>query len=206
MRNVLYLTIAVGMLAVSCKGGKGGGASSTTGWNYNDKKWGGFEKSPNTQQITGPNLVLVEGGTFAMGATEDDLLYENNNIQRRVTVSSFYMDETEVTNLDYNEYVYWLDRVFGTDHPEFVKNAKPDSMCWRRNLAFNEPYVKYYFTHPAYNTYPVVGVNWLQASEYCKWRTDRVNEMILVKEGYLDLNTNQKNEDNFNTEAYAVGL
>jgi sulfatase modifying factor 1 len=84
---------------------------------------GGFEKSPNTQQITGPNLVLVEGGTFVMGATEDDLLYENQNVQRRTTVSSFYMDETEVTNLDYNEYVYWLERVFGTDHPEFVKSA-----------------------------------------------------------------------------------
>lgn len=207
MKRFLHLSIIAGVLAVSCKGGsKSGAASSTTGWNYNDKKWGGFEKSPNNQQITGPNLVLVEGGTFVMGATEDDLLYDNNNIQRRTTVSSFYMDETEVTNLDYQEYVYWLERVFGTDHPEFVKSAKPDSMCWRRNLAYNEPYVKYYFTHPAYQTYPVVGVNWLQANEYCKWRTDRVNEMILVKEGYLDLNTNQKNEDNFNTEAYAVGL
>jgi len=206
MKKVLHFCVVAGVLAVSCKGGGKSNSSATTGWNYNDKKWGGFERSENTNQITGPNLVLVEGGTFTMGATEDDLMYENHNVQRRVTVSSFYMDETEVTNLDYREYVYWLDRVFGTDHPEFVKSAKPDSMCWRRNLAYNEPYVKYYFTHPSYNTYPVVGVNWLQASEYCKWRTDRVNEMILIKEGYLDLNANQKNEDNFNTEAYALGI
>ncbi|MFN8237881.1 MAG: SUMF1/EgtB/PvdO family nonheme iron enzyme [Chitinophagales bacterium] len=114
MRNFLHLAVIAGVLAVSCSGSKSG-SSSTTGWNYNDKKWGGFERSNNTNQITGPNLVLVEGGTFAMGATEEDLLYENHNVQRRTTVSSFYMDETEVTNLDYREYVYWLDRVFGTD-------------------------------------------------------------------------------------------
>ena len=100
MKRFLHLAIVAGVLAVSCKGGnKGGNSSSTTGWNYNDKKWGGFEKSPNTQQITGPNLVLVEGGTFVMGATEDDLLYENQNVQRRTTVSSFYMDETEIRNI-----------------------------------------------------------------------------------------------------------
>ena len=80
MRNFLHLTIIAGVFAVSCKGGGKGGTSATTGWNYNDKKWGGFERSPNTNQITGPNLVLVEGGTFAMGATEEDLLYENNNV------------------------------------------------------------------------------------------------------------------------------
>jgi sulfatase modifying factor 1 len=76
-------------------------------------------------------------------------------------------------------------------------------MCWRRNLAYNEPYVKYYFTHPSYNTYPVVGVSWLQATEYCKWRTDRVNELMLIKRRLSRLQMpNQVNEDNFNTEAY----
>jgi formylglycine-generating enzyme len=205
MKNFFYVSLVALTVASGCKGSKSG-ASDTTGWNYNDPKWGGFERSENTQQITGPNLVLVEGGTFVMGATEEDLLYENANIQRRTTVSSFYMDETEVSNLDYREYIYWLERVFGTDHPEFVKAAKPDSMCWRRNLAFNEPYVKYYFSHPSYNTYPVVGVNWIQANEYCKWRTDRVNEMLLIKKGYLDNNPNQKNEDNFNSEAYMAGM
>ena len=113
---VLFIAMIAGTFTMSCKKGSSkSGSSSTTGWNLNDKKWGGFEKSPNAQQITGPNLVLVEGGTFVMGATEEDLTYENNNIQRRVTVSSFYMDETEVTNLDYQEYVYWLERVFGKE-------------------------------------------------------------------------------------------
>ena len=61
-------------------------------------------------RLTGPNLVLIEGGTFAMGLTQEDATYEWNNIPRRVTVSSFYMDETEVANIDYREYLHWLQK------------------------------------------------------------------------------------------------
>ena len=69
--------------------------------NYNDQKWGGFEKLDYEGQATGPNLVLVEGGTFNMGTVDQDVTFEWNAIPRRVTVSSFYMDETEVANIDY---------------------------------------------------------------------------------------------------------
>ena len=69
--------------------------SSTTGWMYNDQKWGGFEKVEYEGQATGPNLVLIEGGTFTMGLTDQDATYEWNNVSRRVTVSSFYMDEVQ---------------------------------------------------------------------------------------------------------------
>jgi len=179
--------------------------SSTTGWVYNDTKWGGFEKLDYEGQATGPNLVLIEGGTFTMGLTEQDVTYDWNNVARRVTVSSFYMDETEVANTDYREYLYWLSRVFGESYPEVWANALPDTLVWREELAFNEPFVETYFRHPAYDDYPVVGVSWLQANDYCQWRTDRVNEMILVERGILNINPEQKDEDNFNTEAYLVG-
>ena len=58
---------------------------------------------------------------------------------------------------------------------------------------------------PSYNDYPVVGVNWLQANDYCIWRTDRVNEMLLIDEGILSMDPNQVDEENFNTDAYLVG-
>lgn len=77
---------------------------------YNDQKWGGFRKTESKGQETGPNCVLVEGGTFTMGNTQEDVTYEWNNVPRRVTVSSFYMDETEVANIDYREYVFWTFR------------------------------------------------------------------------------------------------
>lgn len=179
--------------------------SRTTGWVYNDPNWGGFEVAPYEEQETGPGLVLVTGGTFVMGRTEQDVTYQWDNVPRRVSVSSFYMDMAEVANVDYREYIYWLSRVFGTDYPEVVNKALPDTLVWLSRLGYNDPFVEYYFRHPAYNFYPVVGVNWRQANDYASWRTDRVNEYILVREGILKLDNMQMNENNFNTDAYLAG-
>lgn len=179
--------------------------SATTGWEYNNPKNGGFQVAEYAGQVTGPGLVLVEGGTFTMGANYDDPKFDHHNTSRRVTVKTFYMDETEVANVDYLEYLYWLNRVFGTDYPEVYTKALPDTLVWRDRLAYNEPMVELYLRHPAYHYYPVVGVSWIQATDYCAWRTDRVNELFLVERGILDLDPDQLNENNFNTESYLVG-
>lgn len=179
--------------------------SPVTGWAYNDSDNGGFEVVPYEEQETGPGLVLIEGGTFTMGRVEQDVNYDWNNIPRRVTVSSFYMDETEVRNLDYLEYLYWTGRVFGPNYPQVYVKALPDTLVWREKLAYNEPYVEYYLRHPAYRDYPVVGVNWLQASDFCAWRTDRVNEFILVREGIIEHNPTPTDADYFNTDQYLAG-
>jgi len=179
--------------------------SRTTGWEYNNPENGGFEVASTREQMTGPGLVLIEGGSFTMGAAYENLTYEWDNIPRKVTVPSFYMDQTEVSNLDYIEYLYWLNRVFGEDYPLVLRNALPDTLVWREKLAYNEPLVENYLRHPAYHDYPVVGVTWVQANDYCLWRTDRVNEMLLIKEGILDFDPDQKNENNFNTDAYLAG-
>jgi gliding motility-associated lipoprotein GldJ len=202
-RLILFFigVIGSGIMLSSCESQK----SSTTGWNYNDPDHGGFEYTYYEEQETGPGLVLIEGGTFSMGRVEQDVLYDWSNFPRRVTVSSFYMDETEVRNVDYREYIYWLKRVF-VDYPEVYHMALPDTLVWRSKLAYNEPYVETYFRHPAYQTYPVVGVDWLQAMDYCAWRTDRVNELLMVREGLLYMDpTGQSGEENFNTESYLAG-
>jgi len=202
MKRILNFLIVLGVIFLlgSCSKER----SKTTGWVYNDVKWGGFEKHDYKGQETGPNLVFIQGGTFTMGQVEQDVRYDNNAYPRKITVSSFFMDETEVTNLDYREYCHWLLRVF-VDYPEVYEQALPDTNCWRVKLGFNEPMVMYYYRHPNYNDYPVVGVNWLQASNYAAWRSDRVNEMIMIREGFLKPNPDQINEDNFNTEAYLAG-
>jgi len=64
------LLLSAMVILASC-GGKE--KSSSTGWNYNDEKNGGFEKVEYTEQETGPGLVLIEGGTFSMGRTEQDI-------------------------------------------------------------------------------------------------------------------------------------
>lgn len=200
LRNIALISVGLTVLS-GCQFEKSG----ATGWNYNDSKNGGFEKTDFTDQENGPGLILIEGGQFTMGRVTDDLRHEWDMIPRTVTVSSFYMDEVEVTNFYWLEYLYWLDRVFAADYPEIYKKALPDTLVWRSKLAFNEPYVEYYLRHPAYRDYPVVGVNWLQANDYCAWRTDRVNEIILIREGLFEHYPNQINEDHFNTDSYLAG-
>ena len=197
------LSIILVLIFASCGEGSRS-TSSTTGWEYNTPENGGFSVTFEYRQEAGPGLVFIEGGTFTMGRTQQDLMYQWNNPPRRVTVASFYMDETEVKNVDYREYLYWLQRVY-VDYPQVHENALPDTLVWRTPMGYNEPYVETYFRHPAYNDYPVVGVSWLQANDYCLWRTDRVNERRLMQATGSEYDVNQVNEQSFNTEAYLAG-
>ena len=184
--------------------------STATGWNYNDPTQGGFEKFDFKWQPNGPGLILIEGGTFVMGATQDNVMGEWNNTPRRVTVRTFYMDQTEVSNLHYLEFLYWVKKVFyqtnNQQYQEYYVKQLPDTLVWRDRLAYNEPMVNLYLRHPAYRDYPVVGVSWLQANEYCRWRTDRVNEMLLYKAGVYHLDTDYDVNDFFTTESYLGGF
>lgn len=198
----LLTMLFVSFLLVSCKSGNQ--SSRTTGWKYNDDENGGFYVADSPEQITGPGLVAIEGGTFTMGATIENVYYEWNNSPRKVTVSSFYMDQAEVSNLDYLEYIHWLTRVY-KDYPEVIAKALPDTLVWRNSLSYNEPMVEIYFRHPAYRDYPVVGVSWKQANDYALWRSDRVNEKLLVDAGILSYNNEQSKDYHFSTDAYLAG-
>lgn len=203
--RISLLCVGSATIFTACSSNKGKGVSDKTGWNYNDSRLGGFTVATDYNGMaTGPGLAFVEGGRFTMGQTDEDIYYRRDNIPRTITVSSFYMDETEVANVHYREYIYWLNRAYSADYPEVVSKAMPDTTVWRSALSYNEPLVNYYFRHAAYDQYPVVGVNWYQANDYAKWRSDRVNEMILIKNGILNKNTNQINEDVFDTDAYAA--
>ncbi len=202
--KLLLACLSVSFLLASCSKGNEQ-VSRTTGWSYNNPENGGFKVVESAEQITGPGLVAIEGGTFTMGSTIENVYQEWNNVPRQVTVSSFYMDQAEVSNLDYLEYIYWLSRVYGSEYPEMVSNALPDTTVWRNSLSYNEPMVEIYFRHPAYRDYPVVGVSWLQANDYALWRSDRVNEMLLVEAGVLSYNNNQTKDNHFTTDAYLAG-
>jgi gliding motility-associated lipoprotein GldJ len=199
----LVLCFGIIVLFANCKGSD---QSATTGWDYDNPEWGGFESAKGEDQMTPPGMVFIEGGSFVMGQNTDNVRYEWHNQPKRVTVSSFYMDECEITNLDYREYLYWLNRVYGNDYPEVYQKALPDTLVWRSKLSYNEPMVDYYFRHSSWADYPVVGVSWLQANEYCSWRTDRVNERILVDAGFLEMMDDQQSGENvFTTDAYYAG-
>lgn len=179
--------------------------SNKTGWSFNDAGFGGFDVPLYEGQYLAPGMRFVEGGRFTMGQTDEDLMFENNAIPRTVSVPSFFMDEYEVSNLNYREYTYWMGRTLFNDYPEIYIKALPDTQCWRKALQFNEPMVERYFRDAAFNNYPVVGVSWEQSVNYCKWRTDRVNELILIKRGHLKKNPYQVSEENFVTKSYVAG-
>jgi len=201
----IYLILSL-LIVTSChliKGKKS--ASSTTGWAYNDAKNGGFEYRSGYSQNSGPGLEYIQGGTFTMGRVEQDVMFEGNNIPRRVTVASFYMDQTEVRNVDWREYLYWLQRVYPTDR-QVYKSALPDTLVWRDELSYNEPYLENYLRHAAYSEYPVVGVSWVQADKYCRWRTDRANEEILIDQQKLSPDLAQADSKVFTSEGYLNGV
>lgn len=205
----LILSTALVLAAASCSNNSGGkNTSSATGWKLNDKR-GGFQVNTKYKnQQAAPGLVLVEGGTFTMGKVQDDVMHDWNNSPNQQHVQSFYMDETEVTNLMYMEYLDWLKKVFPPtedNYKNIYEGALLDTLVWRNRLGYNETMTNYYLRHPAYSNYPVVGVNWIQATEFAKWRTDRVNEALLEKNGYLKKDAkilNQSAESTFSTDTY----
>src|SRR5690606_24066052 len=101
-------------------------------------------------------------------------------------------------------------RVYPPEDPKYVHintGALPDTQVWRNRLGFNETMTNNYLRHPAYAEYPVVSVNWIQATQFAQWRTDRVNEVMLEREGYLSEDAKYQviageAEGSFSTEAY----
>ncbi len=203
--------LLIALLSVTmfnCKNNSSSSNSSrATGWDINERD-GGFQyNSKFKEQETAPGLVFVEGGTFTMGKVQDDVMHDWNNTPNQQHVQSFYLDETEVTNKMYTEYLYWLRSTFSPDDDLFknvYKGALPDTLVWRNRLGYNEVMTNNYLRHPGYGEYPVVGVSWIQAVEFASWRTDRVNEKVLRDAGYLSRESAYAStpDSNFNTDTY----
>ena len=217
-------------------------------------------------------MVLVPGGTFIMGQSDQDITFSQTAQNRQVTIAPFYIDDTEISNSEYRQFVNWVrDSILITDYlgdqsyfiqnqqpgsPQYIdwekvrknspwrttdpnvrsriesmyyqgedklfgkneldirlinyhfewydfenavrhKNDKskkrsdfihrekiaiyPDTTVWMSDFhyAANEPLVKGYFSHPSYEDYPVVGVNWKQAQAFNSWRTHLYNNQAV---------------------------
>lgn len=198
-------SVSIVFTGCSRNGSVNSGQSSATGWKIGENGGFDYKGKDYKDQIQGPNLILIHGGTYTKGRVQDDVMKDWNNAPTRMQVRSFYMDETEVTNLMYIEYLDWLKRVF-VDQPQIYFSALPDTLVWRNQLGYYDDMVNNYLRHPAFRTHPVVGVSWQQASNFAKWRTNRVNELILEEKGWIAKGARTSDDirgiTNFDTETY----
>ncbi len=190
-KKINYLFIALfATLFISCHNRTNDNSTSLTGWSSKDKADAGFsDVSKYKGQQTPPGMVLIEGGTFTMGHVQDDVMFDWNTTPVQMQVRSFFLDETEVTNAEYQFYLDWLYKIFPTSEVEnahIYKSALPDTLVWRHTLGANELLTENYLRHPSYSDYPVVGVSWLQANQYCKWRTNMVSERTLIDKNVME--------------------
>lgn len=253
----------------------------------------GVERSAQFYEPDPYGMVFIPQGSFNMGQNEQDIASQTTAMTKTVTVQSFWMDDTEITNSEYRQFVEWVrdsiarsllgaqyedefmivedefgnplekprlrwkteldwhnsdyqeilnemyynedERFFGRkefdnrkwqyeydwvdlqqaaklsnryDYKEgkyngvvydidgepreladgnrsaFIMHDKvlvyPDTLCWIENFtySYNEPQARMYFWHPGYDTYPVVGVSWKQATAFCIWRSNLLNNYL----------------------------
>lgn len=246
-----FLYSVILLILAGCGSGNKG---ELTGVN-NREKW--YQSDPY-------GMVFIPAGSFNMGPSDQDVPYAVTSQGKSVTVPAFYMDNTEITNNEYRQFVYWVrdslaHRLIGGEHiidegeygerinwrekikwddeqneetlaelflPEterfyrrkeidsrklnfeyywidlktaaqresreqgmrdrsvFIKkdvlNVYPDTLSWIHDYtySYHDPMTQMYFWHPAYDDYPVVGVNWKQARAFCIWRTQLYNSYL----------------------------
>ncbi|MBL7830858.1 MAG: SUMF1/EgtB/PvdO family nonheme iron enzyme [Saprospiraceae bacterium] len=217
---------------------------------------------PTWKNINPYGMVYVPSGTFTIGQSDEDIRRTYMQRPKATSIQGFYMDETEITNNEYRQFVNWVsdsmahtmmdhfiegedgsqiidweqkidwtdeavndlyfqgdDKFAGKkelntskmvyayewydwqsaaqDHGKsprnkFIRREKikiyPDTMVWIRDFAYsyNEPFTRNYFWHPAFDDYPVVGVNWHMANAFCYWRTKLWNSYRASKKGEVN--------------------
>lgn len=86
-----------------------------------------------------------------------------------------YAAQTEVSNIQYREFLSYIKKTKGMQ--EYYWSMQPDTNVWSKKLGLRDAFKGYYFQHPAYAEYPVVGISYYQAEQFCNWL-----ELILSEE------------------------
>lgn len=251
----------------------------------------GVEKRPRFYQPDPYGMAYIPMGSFTMGIGDQDVPHSQIHQPKTISISAFYMDETEITNNEFRQFVYYvrdsiarrllgdikpevylieedpetgevydppllnweediewngeeereaLEELFLPEHERYFRkkeidtrklyyeyywvdwqaaaqkdfntqgdptnsmfsnrpqgftdrsvyvrkeviNIYPDTLSWIKDYvySYNEPMTQRYFSHPAYDNYPVVGISWKQAKAFCIWRTELLNSYLSSKE------------------------
>lgn len=280
MKKVLTLSLVLLTVLVGC--GKSGNGELV-----------GVRRSASFYEPDPYGMLFIPQGSFTMGTNDEDLANSMTTQTRTVSVPSFWIDETEITNNEYRQFVYWvrdsiartllgeqfdeflisedrygnpieppylnwktrlqydneeyaevLEEMFLPENERFFRrkefdtrklnyeyqwvdlqqaakktnrfnfetnryegevynqfgerieindrsafimkdevNVYPDTLVWISDFtySFNEPWTEMYFWHPGFDDYPVVGVNWKQATAFAIWRSELLNNFLNSK-------------------------
>ena len=176
--SILGRVIAVAIIIFalqSCffgKGGRGLTKGDLTG--VLDRDW--------KTQVVPFGMTVVPSGTFHMGQMDEDITSSRINMNKQVTIGGFFMDDSEITNNEYRQFINERESASDTSSEwtaeEIKEQIYPDTTVWMKDFSHHlgDPMVQYYYQHPAFDDYPVVGVSWFAAREFCKWRTTFLND------------------------------
>lgn len=159
------------------KGGGGGAESDGLDGLVNGEIVATARKGYKQTAPTG--MVLIPGGSFLMGQADQDVMSGRVSMNKRMTVVPFYMDDTEISNHEYRTFVnYMMADSATTLGEEFIRtNLMPDSTVWKKDFSYHngDQMTEHYYSNPAFDMYPVVGVSWDAAMYFSKWRTNQYN-------------------------------
>ncbi len=114
-----------------------------------------------------------------MGQADEDIAATQINFNKQVTIGGFFMDDTELTNNEYRQFTQELTGAEAEIPAGYsVADLMPDTTVWVSDFTHHmgDPLVTYYWSHPAFDNYPVVGIDWIAAKYFCDWRTRHLND------------------------------
>ena len=125
-------------------------------------------------------MALIPSGSLMMGQADEDVTSARISMNKRVTIVPFYMDDTEVTNHEYRQFMNSMmtDSVSVLGEEFIMSTLYPDTSVWSKDFTYHngDQMTEYYYSSPAFDMYPVVGISWDAAVYFCKWRTKLFND------------------------------
>lgn len=188
LTNGLILISLLFITSCGLFGGGGGPTGDLTGVLNRPQGW---------VMTTPYGMVPIPPGTFHMGQADEDVGQTQINYNKQITIGSFYMDDSEITNNEYRQFIEALindslaagTTITGITAPgsyagqgipwpvDSLLTYYPDTTVFVKDFSHHmgDPLQEYYYSHTAYDQYPVVGINWIAAKYFCEWRTDFMN-------------------------------
>lgn len=134
------------------------------------------------KQVSPDGMVLIPSGSLMMGQADEDVLSARVSMNKRVTIVPFYMDDTEITNHEYRQFMNRMieDSVSVLGEEFIMSQLYPDTSVWTKDFTYHngDQMTEYYYSSPAFDMYPVVGVSWDAAKYFCDWRSKLYNTYL----------------------------